>query len=98
MKTKDLKTVRAKRLGKARIPDQRIEINPKIAFGKPIIRGTRITVDFILKLFGQGMNQEEVLAEFPQLEREDLAAALNYAKDIIQEEYIYPLAKTRIRA
>jgi len=76
MRKMNLKIIRAKRAGKPLNPHDRIVIDPKIAVGKPVIKGTRLTVDFILKLFGQGMTQNEILKEFPQLEKDDLLAVL----------------------
>lgn len=93
---KNLKKIREKRVGARLNTDDRIEINPEIVLGKPIIRGTRITVDFILKLFAEGMAHDEILKEYPQLEKKDLLAVLNYAKNLVQEERVYPLTKTKI--
>lgn len=59
----------------------RITIEPGKRGGKPCIRGLRITVYDVLSYLGSGMTQEEVLADFPDLEREDLLAALQFAAD-----------------
>lgn len=59
----------------------RITIEPGKRGGKPCIRGLRITVYDVLEYLGSGMTQDEVLADFPMLEREDLLAALQYAAD-----------------
>ena len=53
----------------------RIEINPKIMLGKPVIRGTRITVELILRKLGEGASEADLLKAYPQLTREDLQAA-----------------------
>lgn len=53
----------------------RIEINPEIMFGKPVIKGTRIPVDMVLKKLGEGMSVEEILDDHPRLTREDILAA-----------------------
>lgn len=55
---------------------KRISINPKVCFGKPCIRGTRIWVSLILDFLANGMAMDEVLAEYPHLEREDILAAI----------------------
>ena len=70
---------------------ERITYNPNILGGKPIIKGTRISVQFILELLGAGMSIDEILAEYPHLQREDILAALDYAaKTIANEEIIVP--------
>lgn len=70
---------------------QRIIIDPKIMVGKPVIKGTRITVEQVLKLLAQGETTEQVLANYPHLTREDVRAALRYATDIVEEEKVFPL-------
>ncbi len=58
---------------------ERIIYNPNILGGKPVIRGTRISVQFLLELLGTGMSISEILGEYPHLEREDILAAAHYA-------------------
>ena len=58
---------------------ERITINPAIRSGKPIIRGTRITVTDVLEYLAGGMTQDEVLADFPDLSAEDIRAVLAFA-------------------
>jgi len=62
---------------------ERIEINPKIMFGKPVIKGTRIPVDMILRKLGEGMAVEEILDDHPRLTREDILAAQAFAADYV---------------
>lgn len=69
----------------------RIEINPKILTGKAIIKGTRISVEFVLELLGKGWTYEDILANYPHLTKEDIIACLNYAKERIKEERVYPI-------
>ena len=57
----------------------RITIDPKVLSGKPIIRGTRMSVAFILDLLANGWTIEEILENYPQLKKEDVIAALKYA-------------------
>jgi len=57
----------------------RITIDPEVRSGKPVIRGTRITVSDILEYLAGGMSQEEVLADFPDLSPDDIRAALAFA-------------------
>lgn len=63
-----------------------IEINPKVMMGKPVIRGTRITVELILRKFSEGATEEELLDSYPRLTREDLRAAISYAADAVAHE------------
>jgi uncharacterized protein (DUF433 family) len=73
---------------------ERIEINPAIMFGKPIIKGTRITVELILRKMAGGMAIEEILADHPHLTREDIYAAAAFAADhLAQEEIIFASGK-----
>ena len=69
----------------------RIEINPAVLTGKPIIKGTRIPVELILKMTAQGVTFAEILNEYPQLVENDIYAALEYAHKIVEDEEIYPL-------
>ena len=59
---------------------ERITINPEICHGKPTIRGLRYPVETILELLSSGMTFEEIRADYDDLEREDILAALNYAQ------------------
>ena len=68
----------------------RVALDPRIMTGKPIIKGTRITVELVLRLLAQGMTVEKVLAEYPQLKKEDIYAAIEYATEAIAEERVYP--------
>ncbi|WP_461864323.1 DUF433 domain-containing protein [Thermococcus sp.] len=65
---------------------ERIEINPKKMGGKPVIKGTRIPVYFILELLGNGWSFEDILENYPQLTKEDILAAIKYASMILKEE------------
>ena len=70
---------------------ERITFNHEILAGKPIIKGTRISVEFILEMLASGMNIEEILKEYPHLKKEDILAALRYASRILEKEEIYNL-------
>jgi uncharacterized protein (DUF433 family) len=59
----------------------RIVIDPEVRFGKPCVRGTRITVGDVLSYLAAGMSEDAVLADFPQLAREDIRACLAFAAD-----------------
>ena len=67
---------------------ERISIDPKVCFGKPCIRGTRIWVSLILDFLASGMGVDEVLAEYPHLERDDILAAIAYGAEMSRERYI----------
>ncbi len=66
----------------------RIEINPKVMVGKPVIRGTRITVELILRKINEGATEAELLDAYPGLAFEDIKAALAYAADTSAHEEI----------
>jgi len=57
----------------------RIEINPEVMLGKPVIRGTRITVELILRKMGEGATEAELLDAYPRLDSKDIKAAVAYA-------------------
>lgn len=69
-----------------------IEINPEIMVGKPVIRGTRITVELILEKLAAGETYEQILDNHPRLSKQSILAALNYATAVIKNEDIYPVA------
>ena len=69
---------------------ERIEINPKVMVGKPVIRGTHLTVELILRKLGAGMTADEIIADHPRLTIEDIRAAQAFAADYLaDEELIY---------
>ena len=70
---------------------ERIEINPKIMVGKPIIKGTRIPVELVVRMVAQGISETEILAEYSRLELADIRASLSYAAHIVAQEDIFPL-------
>jgi len=67
-------------------PLDRIERNPDIMVGKPVIKGTRITVDLILEKLAADVPIEEILADYPHLTREDVLAAVAYARSLLPSE------------
>jgi len=72
----------------------RIELNPEIMLGKPVIRGTRITVEILLRKLAQNLSPETILKDYPQLTLEDIKAAVDYAASSLHNEEVYPLTKT----
>ena len=69
----------------------RITYNPAVMVGKPVIRGTRIPVDLIVRLVAQGIPDAVILADYPRLQVEDIQAALFYAAAVLADETIFPL-------
>lgn len=67
---------------------ERIDINPEIMAGKPVIRGTRIPVELILRKLGAGMTAEEILADHQKLRLDDIRAAQAFAADYLADEEI----------
>ncbi|MCS4542284.1 MAG: DUF433 domain-containing protein [Euryarchaeota archaeon] len=67
---------------------KRIEVNPKIMIGKPVIKGTRIPVDLIVRLFATGLSMQDILEDYPQLTEEDIKAALLYASKVVANEEV----------
>jgi uncharacterized protein (DUF433 family) len=72
--------------------EDRIIVDPKVLVGKPVIKGTRLSVEFVLGLLANGWSVEQVLDEYHQLSRDDIIAALKYAVEAVKEEKVYPLA------
>jgi uncharacterized protein (DUF433 family) len=65
---------------------ERIEINPDIMDGKPVIRGTRVPVELVLRKLGTGMSAEDILADHPRLTHDDILAAQAFAADYLADE------------
>lgn len=64
----------------------KIATDPNIMLGKPIIKGTRITVELLLRKMSEGMSVEELTEAYPHLSKEDVLAALSYSADVISRE------------
>jgi uncharacterized protein (DUF433 family) len=69
----------------------RITIDPALLAGKPVIRNTRLSVDFILGLLGQDWTEADILSSYPGVAHDDIAACLRYASEVLQAEKAYPL-------
>ena len=72
--------------------EPRIVLDPLVLSGKPVVRGTRLSVDFIIGLMAEGWVEADILRNYPGLTREDIAACLAYARDILRGEMVYPSA------
>lgn len=73
---------------------ERIATSPKVMVGKPVIKGTRITVELIMRLLVQGQTPGEILKAYPHLKRDDIFAAIAYATELVEEESVYPLSES----
>ncbi|MDT7806774.1 MAG: hypothetical protein QOJ70_587 [Acidobacteriota bacterium] len=71
---------------------ERITVDPDICHGKPCIRGLRYPVETILELLSSGMTTEEILADYEDLEREDILAALSFATRLSQIKRLEPIS------
>lgn len=70
-----------------------IEINPKIMLGKPVIKGTRITVEHIISMLAQGISIDEILQEYRGLTKQEILACLQYAENILEKTTTFDLDK-----
>jgi uncharacterized protein (DUF433 family) len=71
--------------------EDRIVASPDVLVGKPVIRGTRLAVEFIVELLADGWTQEQVLGNYPNLTAEDIRACLAYASELLHAERVFPL-------
>jgi uncharacterized protein (DUF433 family) len=69
----------------------RISVDPAVLVGKPMIKGTRLAVEFVVELLAEGWSHDDVLRNYPQLTPDDLRAALHYAAAALKREHVYPL-------
>jgi uncharacterized protein (DUF433 family) len=71
---------------------QRITLDPDVLAGKPIIRGTRLSVEFIIGLMADGWGEADILANYPGITHDDIIACLAYARDTVSSEKVFPSA------
>jgi uncharacterized protein (DUF433 family) len=69
----------------------RINLDPKVLVGKPVIKGTRVAVELVVDLLAKGWTQEQILDSYPNLTAEDIRACLAYASEVLHAERVYPL-------
>ena len=69
----------------------RITIDSKVLVGKPVVKGTRLAVEFIIDLLAQGWSEPQILDNYSGLTHEDVAACLHYASRVLQSERVYPI-------
>ena len=70
----------------------RIALDPDVMVGKPVIRGTRLTVEFMIGLLADGWSEAEIVANYPGVGHEDILACLAYARDALSAEKVFPSA------
>ena len=70
----------------------RIVLNSKVLAGKPVIRGTRLSVEFIIGLMADGWSEADILSNYPGVMHEDIIACLGYARDALSSERVFPSA------
>jgi len=69
----------------------RIIVAPEVLSGKPIIKGTRLAVEFVIELLANGWSHDDILRNYPGLTSEDILACLGYTSDVLHSEKVYPL-------
>lgn len=70
----------------------RIALDPKVLAGKPVIRGTRLSVEFIIGLMAEGWSEADIVANYPGIAHDDILACLAYARDALSSERVFPTA------
>jgi uncharacterized protein (DUF433 family) len=71
--------------------EERISVDPAVLVGKPVIKGTRLSVEFVVGLLAQGWSEAEVLRNYPGVTHDDVLACLAYAQDRLKDERVYPV-------
>ena len=74
--------------------NQRIQCHPGIMMGKPVIAGTRITVELILEKLAAGETPAQLVAAYPRLTEQAIAAALDFAAQVLRADVVYPIAES----
>jgi uncharacterized protein (DUF433 family) len=69
-----------------------ITLDPKVLAGKPVIRGTRLSVEFVIGLMADGWSEADILANYPGIGHEDILACLAYARETLSSERVFPSA------
>ena len=69
----------------------RIEVNPSVLIGKPVVKGTRVAVELIMGLLAEGWTTEQILQQYPVLSEPDIRACLAYATTLLRNEQVFPL-------
>ena len=69
--------------------EERLEINPKVLVGKPVIRGTRLAVEFVVELLANGWSESQIIDNYTGITHEDISACLHYATEMLKSERVY---------
>jgi uncharacterized protein (DUF433 family) len=72
--------------------EPRITLDPAVLDGKPVVRGTRLSVEHVIGLLADGWSEQDILADYPGLTADDVTACLAYARDLLKAERVYPTA------
>jgi uncharacterized protein (DUF433 family) len=70
----------------------RIVLDPEVLLGKPVIRGTRLAVEFVIGLLAEGWTEQDIVANYPGITHDDISACLAYARDLLSSEKVFPSA------
>ena len=70
---------------------EHISVDPKVLVGKPVVKGTRISVELVVDLMAQGWTQEQILENYPNLTLADIRACLAYASEVLHSERVFPI-------
>jgi uncharacterized protein (DUF433 family) len=70
----------------------RVTLDPEVLAGKPVIRGTRLSVEFVIGLMADGWSEADILASYPGITHDDVIACLAYARDTLSSEKVFPSA------
>ena len=70
---------------------ERITIDPEVLVGKPLVKGTRLAVTFIIDLLARGWTEAQILDNYPGLTRDDIRACLAYASEVLSDQKVYPV-------
>jgi uncharacterized protein (DUF433 family) len=70
---------------------ERVIVDPHILVGKPVVKGTRLAVEYIVELLAQGWSEDDILRSYPGLTQDDIKACLQYASAVLHAEKVFPL-------
>ena len=73
--------------------EDRISVDPKVLVGKPVVKGTRLSVEFIVERLADGWSEQQLLDNYPGLTHEDISACLRYAAEVLKLERVYSITK-----